>query len=149
MTDQVYGYALFCDDIRQEVGGKQTLVGLYTGGMSVQGKSPVVIPLFSALLNLVLPIDLDFNRVEFKLIKELDDQSVDIFAAHTEEAKAQLVSRLDGVAPPEKLMAQIPVRMGNFVAEDGARIKARAFVDGREVRLGTLHISFSEIEHST
>ncbi len=36
-----YGYTDFCDDIRQEIAGKITLVGLYAGEMKIFGTLPL------------------------------------------------------------------------------------------------------------
>src|ERR1700675_16626 len=40
----IYGYTIFCDDIRQEIGGKFTYVGVYSGFMFIQPSFPVVLP---------------------------------------------------------------------------------------------------------
>src|SRR5262249_10273063 len=39
-----WGYTIFCDDIRVEVGGKLTYVGSYGGRMGVYGTFPCVLP---------------------------------------------------------------------------------------------------------
>jgi hypothetical protein len=39
-----FGYTLFCDDIRQEIGGKVTLVGLYSSDLIVFSDLPVTLP---------------------------------------------------------------------------------------------------------
>lgn len=41
-----YGAAVFCDDIRVEIGGKFTLVGVYGTAMLVAGEPPYQIPKF-------------------------------------------------------------------------------------------------------
>ncbi len=39
-----FGYTIFCDDIRHEVSGKTTLVGVYRGQLKVLGALPAAIP---------------------------------------------------------------------------------------------------------
>jgi hypothetical protein len=38
------GFVIFCDDIRREVNGKITLVGVYGGEMTIFGNAPASIP---------------------------------------------------------------------------------------------------------
>jgi hypothetical protein len=44
---EFYGFTIFCDDIRQEVGGKITYVGAYGGRLLVHGDFPVRLPKFA------------------------------------------------------------------------------------------------------
>lgn len=39
-----YGHTIFCDDVRQEIGGKTSLMGIYKGTLVVQGPAPVTLP---------------------------------------------------------------------------------------------------------
>lgn len=39
-----YGHVVFCDDVRQEIDGKLTLVGVYNGNLTVFGGFPAVLP---------------------------------------------------------------------------------------------------------
>jgi hypothetical protein len=43
-SPEAYGYTIFCDDIRAEVGGKLTYVGSYSGTMLVHGSFPTIVP---------------------------------------------------------------------------------------------------------
>src|SRR4030095_11746465 len=38
------GHTIFCDDIRQEVGGKFSYIGVYSGQMIIHGTCPVTLP---------------------------------------------------------------------------------------------------------
>lgn len=49
----VYGYTFFCDDIRQEVGQKFSLVGAYPGRMIVHGAFPCLLPKFAVFVTCV------------------------------------------------------------------------------------------------
>ncbi len=42
----LYGYTIFCDDIRHEVGGKISIIGVYSGVMLTQAEFPLVLPKF-------------------------------------------------------------------------------------------------------
>jgi hypothetical protein len=44
MEQGYYGHVVFCDDVRQEIDGKLTLVGVYNGNLTVFGEFPAVLP---------------------------------------------------------------------------------------------------------
>jgi hypothetical protein len=41
-----YGYSIFCDDIRNEPGGKLSFVGCYNAVMLTAPRFPIVLPKF-------------------------------------------------------------------------------------------------------
>jgi hypothetical protein len=43
-TPTVFGNSIFCDDIRQEVNAKQSLMGVYPQVISIQGTFPFALP---------------------------------------------------------------------------------------------------------
>jgi hypothetical protein len=49
-----YGYTVFCDDIRNEVDGKTTHIGIYNGTMIFAAPFPVQIPKFGISITLAL-----------------------------------------------------------------------------------------------
>ena len=48
-----YGYTIFCDDARHEVGGKLSLIGIYTERMFVHGEFPFLLPKFALYVTCV------------------------------------------------------------------------------------------------
>ena len=52
-TPDVYGYTLFCDDIRLEADGKFNFIGTYQSQMFVQGSFPVTLPKFAFGISLL------------------------------------------------------------------------------------------------
>ena len=48
---QSWGTTIFCEDIRAEIGGKITLVGIYTGELISQAPFPLVLPKFGFWIN--------------------------------------------------------------------------------------------------
>lgn len=58
------GYVIFCDDIRQEVNGKITLVGVYGGEMTIYGNAPASIPKLGIAIRFrVDPNDLPLSAI--------------------------------------------------------------------------------------
>lgn len=70
-----YGSVIFCDDIRDEIGGKTTLVGCYTTEIVVNTDFPVTLPKFGIACRLV------FDKFEGSRIADIivvmPDQTVE------------------------------------------------------------------------
>ena len=47
----VFGYTLFCDDIRAEIDGKFSFIGTYPAGMSTNAPFPLTLPKFAFSIN--------------------------------------------------------------------------------------------------
>lgn len=43
--------AIFCDDVREEAGGKMSYMGIYRGGMQISASFPVELPKFVVVAN--------------------------------------------------------------------------------------------------
>jgi hypothetical protein len=56
MTDCRYLSTVFCDDIRQEIGGKMSFMGVYGGDMFLS-KLPALLPKLCVFAKAVTPID--------------------------------------------------------------------------------------------
>lgn len=59
----------YCDDIRQEVGGKISLMGIYTGDMYVTGM-PLLLPKLCIAINVVTSIDNPIQSLKINIFKE-------------------------------------------------------------------------------
>ncbi len=62
-SPEVFGYTIFCDDIRVEHDGKVTLVGSYPGRMYVNGTFPITLPKFA--------ISVVFNQAKDEFVPHL------------------------------------------------------------------------------
>lgn len=62
-----YAHAIYCDDIRHEVGNKQSLVGVYQGKMFVPS-FPVVVPKLCIAVWIVTPAGNPFTKLILRLL---------------------------------------------------------------------------------
>ena len=58
-----YGYAIFCDDIRNEPGGKLTFVGCYNAVMFTEREYPIVLPKFCIHFHIFSPATQPYRSV--------------------------------------------------------------------------------------
>lgn len=62
---------IFCDDIRQEVGGKLSLMGIYSGVMFVHA-FPIILPKLCVSITAITPSKKPFKKISFKVLKADD-----------------------------------------------------------------------------
>src|ERR1043165_3972844 len=93
---KAWGFSLFADDFRAEIGGKTTLVGMYQGDMIIQGTFPVVVPRFVVLISYYELKDALDTDIVFKLSHGVDDTMVAEITVLRQDLRNQ--SRTDLVA---------------------------------------------------
>ena len=64
-----YVHATYCDDMRQEVGGKLTLVGVYNGSLLVPS-FPVVLPKLCLALQVVTAVSEPLKDLTFRVLMD-------------------------------------------------------------------------------
>lgn len=82
--------AIYCDDIRNEAGGKHSLMGVYGNALFAR-EYPLTLPRFCVAVRLVMPIEESLEGV--RLVVLLEDQelaSVELGTADHEEARRQV-----------------------------------------------------------
>src|SRR5262249_23625378 len=58
-----YGYSIFCDDIRNEAGGKLSFIGCYNGVIFISGQFPLVLPKLCVHTHILSPASQPFNSI--------------------------------------------------------------------------------------
>lgn len=66
---------IFCDDIREEVGGKFSYMGIYTGDM-IMGGLPAILPKLCIAANVVTPVDDPFERLQLNIYQDGIEQPI-------------------------------------------------------------------------
>lgn len=142
------GYAIFCDDVRQEVSGKISVIGMYTGEMTAYGATPLSVATFCVLIVYREEPPKEPKTIELKILKEGTSSEV-IFSGEVEIPA--LTSELD-LAPAQENDAQhflevmTVARFSPLVLTEPCKIRVRAYADDHEIRLGTLNVKIGAIE---
>ena len=140
-----FGSTIFCDDIRHELGGKVSYIGIYSGSINFSRPFPATLAKFGfairyserpgestedVTIGIYLPGDPeDAPSTKFDLpIQEMRSQSPDPKVLKTTE---------DPVAT-----MIFHVVMENLSHKEKGRIKVRAYRGELEVRLGTLFVQY-------
>ena len=130
----IFGHSIFCDDIRNELDGKFTYVGVYASGhMLVRSQFPVVIPKFG--------IAIDFSQRPALFTTDL---RVLIFLPGDPDDNASVEAEITGERPKTGDCPFIRMRANVVFAPLAIRepgiIKVRVLREGVLHRLGTLGV---------
>lgn len=135
-----FGYAIFCDDIRQEIGNKISLMGLYSGVAVFDAEFPVTIPKLCIAINFVLGLEDERRAVKIKVLSaNADEESLIIDGELPVEA-------IENEMPPpgvdaKRLHAVVHIVLSPFVIEKPGLIKVRAYYGDDEYKLGSLEVA--------
>jgi hypothetical protein len=137
------GHVTFCDDIRHEVTGKVTLVGVYQGQIMVNGNLPAIIPQICAVVSLRLLTPTGQLKPIIKIFRSDQDEPLFLLEADIESipniAMAVPLPNIDP-DPINFMQMGIMAQMQGIVISEPCILKVRAFVGDDEIRLGTLQI---------
>jgi hypothetical protein len=145
------GYTIFCDDIRHEVTGKTTLVGVYNNQLIVTGITPVTIPQICAAITLrILPPEKPLNPV-IKIFRNDQTDPLFVFEADIEPAENSLIpAPMPNMESDSVTFLQIGItaQMQAITIDESCTLRVRAFIENDEVRLGSLQIVVNSVSSS-
>ncbi len=141
MPTDPYGWTIFCDDIRQEVGGKASLMGVYRGILFVHSAFPVTMPKFGLAVS---------YRIHFDDTR-LEDVRLDILLPGDDEimptAKAvipvsQMIAEDDPPTSPGDTFREFHANiiLSPLILKEKGKISVRAIGGAGLIKLGTLKV---------
>lgn len=137
------GHTIFCDDIRHEVTGKTTLVGVYNNHLVITGTLPVTLPqIFAAITLRLTPPDKPIRPV-VKIFRSDEAEPIFVIEADIEPTDAQLIpTHAPNLEPDAVTFMQMgfAAQIQGLVIDKPFALKVRAFIGDDEVRLGSLQI---------
>jgi hypothetical protein len=144
---EAYGVTIFCDDIRHEIAGKLTLVGCYLAEMNFNSPAPGFLPTFAALVNIRIPMSVEFKKLTLRIIKESDGEIEELFKADanisSEEKERSGASEKDGPSAPKLATITLPVKWSPMEFSKPGLIKVRGYLDDdSEIQAGALKVNF-------
>jgi hypothetical protein len=152
-TPDVYGYTIFCDDIRYEVGGKASFMGSYSGAMIVHVPFPATLPMLAVSITLLQRRKLFIPNVGLRIFLPGDPDDVPSIQAEAVETTDGAIAAAtaagkdalhpDAQTPNEDsyVMINHHLKFGQLVIKQPGILKVRAVVGENMVRLGSMSIS--------
>ncbi len=124
---------LFCDDIRQEVAGKVSFIGVYSSNLFVQG-FPVVLPKLCLAVKLVAAADDQMDRIRLHVLK--DEELVREMIVDEQQLAAASDTAEDGPNDAESHQFQVTqffVVFSPMHFESPCTLRVRMQVDDQEM----------------
>jgi hypothetical protein len=126
----------WCDDIRQEVGGKLTLVGVYSGAMLV-GSFPITLPKLCLSVKAITDRNQPFRFLTLRLFKD-DDQWQELHVSETELEQSTLAAQAVTASLPSQreptYVVTLNFAVAPFVITAPCTLRARAETEGDELK---------------
>lgn len=134
-----FGFTVFCDDIREELGGKASYIGVYSGSLIVHTGFPVTVS------------KLCFATTYYQRTKD-ERRPVELRVTVPGEGEDALaiqgmlpVEAFDNVAPnlaidDPMVLARVNMILSPFTIVSPGFIKVRAMYGDEEIRMGLLQI---------
>jgi hypothetical protein len=132
----IFGHTTFCDDIRHEVDGKFTFIGVYSGSMFVRSAFPVVLPKFGINVMFFQKIAIFDPLVSLRIFLPGDAEDAPSIEAEVQQAQA---------SPPIAPLGELAVMGTNMILaplqiNEAGPIKVRILRQGILHRLGSLNV---------
>jgi hypothetical protein len=146
-SPEAYGYTIFCDDIRLEVAGKMTFVGVYTGEMTIYTPSfPTVLPKIALSISYRQRFDKVVSPVQFRVLFPWDQNEDSPFVFDPpNDGLAEAAEGARRLAEESKEVAFASMTFNfffsPFVISSPGLIKVRAVRGDELVKLGGLRIT--------
>ena len=133
-----YAHAIFCDDIRQEVSGKTTMVGIYTGQL-VASEIPCVLPKICIALSLVTPIGRNFE--EIIVTGNFNDVEIFKMGLSKHQIEEIMAQAPDMAVPTSFFTVQLMAILSPFQVEKAGKLILSVLADGEKLECGGLEIT--------
>jgi hypothetical protein len=141
-----YGYSIFCDDIRNESGGKLSFVGCYNAVMFTATKFPLVLPKFCIHFHVFSPATQPYESLLSRCYVpgRTDPVAEEAVEVPRLQDQMNLLASLpkNGEAPPYIVVAASLVFTPFEILEPGL-IQVRALINGGpgELHVGSLTVT--------
>ena len=152
-TPDIFGYTVFCDDIRVEVGGKLSFIGCYFNDMYIYSDFPVVLNKFCIAVNYWQKGDNVKLPISFMVFFPGDpDERPSVEFGSTEQLTAEVIEHArdvaikSGVDDPKFVTFTTQISLLNIAISQPGYIKVRAVRDNKLIRIGSLRVQASPSE---
>lgn len=135
-----YLHAIYCDDVRLEVGNKQSLMGIYASDL-LTNELPVVLPKLCIVVNLITSIENPFKKLTVKILR---DDEVLIEAPITDEQlnepQSNIIENGDKDNPHRRIGMNFTLILSPFVIDKECTLRVRAETESGELKGAGLRI---------
>jgi hypothetical protein len=132
-----FGISLFCDDIRDEINGKKTYVGVHDRILKIGSPKPARLPRLCIVSHIIVPSDFEFHALRHDLVLKRAG-SEEVLGSSLHEAPPRTA------APAHAFKAIIELEISPLEVTEDCSLWVRAAFDETVMILGNLSIRFAE-----
>lgn len=152
-SQNVRGYTDFCDDVRHEIGGKLTLVGVYGSSMLIHEPFPATLPKLCLSITYFERVNAISGPVQVRIFlpgNRADEPDMELtLPIESMRRDAQIAGHNNKVLErPEEgeptLIARFPIVISPFEIEEPGNLRVRVVADGKVFRFGSLNIDYEQ-----
>lgn len=135
-----YGYTVFCDDVRHEVGNKLSYIGIYPDKIVVHAPFPAKLAKFAFAVLYIEGQEESTEPVTLKIWLPGDPEDAPFFS---HPVPIEELRNRPGSLPDELLYAHMIVAPAPLILREAGLIKVRAYRADLEIKLGTMRVDTS------
>jgi hypothetical protein len=140
----IYGYTIFCDDIRHELGGKTSYIGCYSGTIFLHQSFPFTFPKFCFAISILQRREIFDPNVEMRVYLPGDGESDPSFSVFAQESSPGAIAEQTAKAVEGMPIADqrvIAMHMSSpLVIKEAGPINVRGVRQGESIRLGGVRV---------
>lgn len=131
MSDKVrHLEAIYCDDIREEVGNKLSYMGVYTGELTVPNV-PVLLPKLCIAVTLITATGDPFESLEVRIVKAKGEEETEILSTGPIPLPTEAPVQLDGST---RLLLRLTFMLAPFQIDEETILRVKAKTEREELR---------------
>ncbi len=142
MPRKLSGYTIFCDDIRQEVAGKTSYIGVYQDNLVTNAPFPMALPKFG------ISITVFYSPVKSKKVGAIPFRvflpGEDAPALEGAMPLPELVAPADAEAKTPVIRMTAHLILAPLQLKGPGKVRVEAMIDGLSTELGRLRVQQSD-----
>lgn len=143
MKTERFAFCQYCDDVRHEIDGKLTLVGLYQGGMQINAPVPIAGPNLRIICNIGSPADQPIKTLTIRIM--LGKQEL-VTTSLPEAALVDMQRQVN--TPPQNergYMMNVIIGLPPFVITEATHLDVEIDADNEKLRPNSLDIRLNPL----
>lgn len=151
LPETARGHTIVCDDVRVEISGKLTLVGVYGPGLIVFQEFPVTLPKLCFLVTYSERVDTETGPLVLKIYlpgDPADAPTVNNVFPHEEMRNAPRpelgMKEYAGEKPDPTMQIRLPIEITPVTLKEAGMIRVRMQVGDRLIRMGSIEVMYQE-----
>lgn len=140
-----YLHTIYCDDVRLEVGNKQSLMGIYSSELFVP-EFPIALPKLCIVVNLVTPIDKPLKELTIKVTKDNETLiEVPVTGEQLSEPQTSIIENGEKDNPDRRIALNFTLMLAPFHIEKECVLRVRALTESGELKGNGLRIKTGQL----